>query len=912
MKKAFLFCLLIISGLAVGTYFITHPTAEKTDQSDVAWKEILDNEKPKGIAKAMQHLHELQANQETDEIDLADVYKARQAADALQHQKSACDNDVAPLTWEFLGPNNVGGRTRTLLIDKDDNRRLYAGGVAGGIFISENGGNSWTAYAGNDELPSLSISAIAQTLDGTILVGTGEYFANGVAYGIQSSKSSGNGIYRSTDRGQTFEQITATSIGDFNTNPDAAAWAFVNELATHPSNPDVVYAATRGGVYLSKDKGETWNRVNISGNTWDVKISADGSTVYAAVGGGMYISHDGENFENLNGENNAPTGSTRTKIDVSTNNPDYVYAVTTRNSGCLLQVLQSSDKGMSWDIIGEGHESFFDPMSGGGYCQGWYDLAISVSPHDHERIWVAGITLWSWSATDGWLQLDHYWDSNPDNLYYVHADKHEIVFDKTDPKIAYVLSDGGVARSKSANQQQPTFATVNKNYNVTQFYAVGAGYDGKTMGGTQDNSSPYMDFEGNSQGAARVLRGGDGAYAEISKINPKAIFWSSQNGAMVRSGNNGQGNGNLYFDLNTDANSDGNLDSGPFVTAFFLWEDLNTFLATGEVNTKLFTGGTNGRLWMTRQALNFSTVPEWEQISSQIGGALASIAVTSDGNTVYSLGRNGRITRIQNLDGPETSRTIAKNEPSPFFGRRATGLAIDPVTQNTMVVTAANYGNENYVFIAEGLFFTPFPDLEFESIQHNLPPMPVYDVVVTDNPEYYIIIGTELGMWSYNKNTQCWTEQNEVIGRVPVHRVRMEDMNLVGCKVLYIGTHGNGIHRSTDLVSTFCPEGVTDLPVFNVTNTEEVAQVTTAALSVYPNPMQTQATVTFDLPKASNSVILSMFDVQGRRVQMRDLGQKAAGKHQLKLDRRDLPSGSYFLSLQIETGSINSNLMLID
>ncbi len=911
MKKYFF--ILSAFFLLVGMSFLIYQNYfSDTSEQTATTASLSTLQKPKGILKALKHLYELKANQVTGEVAIKDVYAARRQANQLKLEKSNCETEA--IEWEYMGPNNVGGRTRTLVIDKDDHQRLYTGGVAGGIWTSKNGGLSWQAYPGNEDLASMSIACMTQTADGVLLVGTGEFMA-GFSYGIQSAYSAGNGIYRSTDRGETFEVIPVTDLGDYTAPPTSLDWSFVISIAAHPTDPNLIYAGTHRGLHVSRDGGDTWERP--AGLTqlitiWDVKITSDGKDVYAAAGGGLYVSRNGEPFENITGKNGAYESSGRTKLGVAHSDPNYVYAITTDSRGCLAEVVQSKDGGYTWDRIGEGN-AYFDPMGfGDGSCQGFYDIALAVDAFNPERIFVAGLVTWSWETNDGWRSIDQYWEGNG-SPYYVHPDKHDIIFDTKNPDLVYIVSDGGVARSLDASNVQPTFQHINKNYNVTQFYSVGASFEGRVMGGTQDNTTPYIDFDGNSKKAGRELAGGDGGYAEISDINTQALFWESQNGAMNRSANNGDG-GSSPLDINTDANSDGNLDTGPFVTAFFLWEDLNAYyFGDGSVKSRFFTGGTNGKLWYTPDALTFNKTPDWEEVTN-IGGTLASMDFGSDGQTVYALSRGGDLARIKNFD---TNRSVEIDRPSVLAGRRSTAIAIDRYNPGVIVLTAGNYGNNDHIFITEDAWQGTLEDLEFTSLQKDLPRMPIYDVVVEpDDPEHYIVVGTELGVWSYNKNTDCWTEQNAGMGRVPVHRVRLEDMNVVGCKVLYIGTHGRGIFRSTTLTSSFCAPEVTELPEYDTGFTTDVGEIDNNStkeafnINVFPNPVQVQATVEIQLP-TTTQLILTVFDLQGKQVQQIDLGQRNAGKHNINWTREGLPTGTYLMRFQTADGQQKSvNIML--
>ena len=174
------------------------------------------------------------ADPETGEIDYRNFYKALAQADRIAQGPSAKAN--YDLTWDALGPDNQGGRTRTILIDKDDRNLMFTGSVAGGMYRSTNRGNSWEYMA---NYPGFSaISSIVQSADGTICRwnGRGIRFVSVANWCKFYPGSPGNGAWKSSDKGQTWEFLSSTAYytpgasGVENViNP--GGWAIVNRLA---------------------------------------------------------------------------------------------------------------------------------------------------------------------------------------------------------------------------------------------------------------------------------------------------------------------------------------------------------------------------------------------------------------------------------------------------------------------------------------------------------------------------------------------------------------------------------------------------------------------------------------------------------------------------------------------------------
>ena len=147
--------------------------------------------------------------------------------------------------FKGLGPSNFGGRIRGFVIKTDDSNQLLAGGVSGGIWKSENKGQSW--HATSDFLPTIAISSmiIDPDNDNRVFVGTGEGFLNlGAARGA--------GLFVSEDFGKTWNQLPSTNNSDF---------YYVNRMVRIP-NSSILLAATRAGIFRSENLGQSWSEVS--------------------------------------------------------------------------------------------------------------------------------------------------------------------------------------------------------------------------------------------------------------------------------------------------------------------------------------------------------------------------------------------------------------------------------------------------------------------------------------------------------------------------------------------------------------------------------------------------------------------------------------------------------------------------
>ena len=703
-------------------------------------------------------------------------------------------------------------------------------------------------------------------------------------------------------------------------------------LPTHPTDNNVVYAAIQGGpgvggIQKSTDGGQTWSvPTGISNSAtpgYDIVIGGDG-VVHVIVGTTYFRSEDGENFVSISGSNpgDFPQQTGRKRLAISPTDPNFVYAVIVKpgfgQSGCLDVVLQSTDAGLTWSEIGVG-DPFFEPLGNGAQCQGWYDLAIAVDAGNPERLFLAGVTLWVWESgiSSGWTQIDNL-NEQPDNLNYIHADKHHIAFHPTNPNVMYIACDGGIFRSNNAGDDIPTFQPMNKNLNITQFYSAGATYDGRVIGGTQDNGTQYASYDDNSPTTSIEVRGGDGGHVAVSKTrrDPPAMFVANPEGALYRSSNGGTSFGvflDEYIDCyprdaSNNCEGDDLIDGGAeFITPFYLWEDVPHFDATGETRARFVTGssttigmGGGGTVWMTNSPLDFIGRMDWVAIGQFSSGSVTAVTISADGQFVYAGSSTGRLLRIAGLDNISVNaqgKPIAnttKRESTIASGRYITAIDVNLYDNNNVVVSLGNYGATNYVYRSTNATtgsptYGPIQGIGSDA----LPPMPVYDIAVNASNISQLIAATEMGVWlgDINGTQVTWSSQNEGLGNVPVFSISQEIMKSDGCFVTYIGTHGRGIFRTTSFTSTFCN---TDLPGYPINTGLEETEMFERGIRVYPNPMNERATVEFELEKAGD-INLSVYDMQGKLMMNKDLGKFSAGVHNTQLELNGTPSGNYLL-----------------
>ncbi len=497
----------------------------------------------------------------------------------MQLRKSPRNKSI---TFIEQGPDNIGGRTRAINVDRTNNNRVWAGGVSGGLFVTTNRGHQWSRVDSYiDAGASPFISSMTQTPDGTLYVATG---FNGE---FQEPFGAGNGVWYSTDFGTTWSTIPGTST-------------CVEVVSSNADN--FVWMATTSGVSKWKLGDAAVTPVSIAtGTCRALSISKDGTVVMASIGSNVvYVSNDsGSTWSNKSGtvaNNLVPQGAGRIEYAISptknSSNKYSLYAV--RTSGNLQGMHVSHDNGQTWhQFVGaSGTPSNLDIYRD----QGRYNTVVSVTPNNPEKILIGGIDIWQWQQTvnnppSGGFEKLSEWFLPMFSPKYVHADNHEMKWDALNR--LYVGNDGGIGITDDYGQ---TWYPANRGYNVTQFYGIAFDRDGAVMGGTQDNGTLYNDHTLSTFQEFREVNGGDGFACEISFWNPRVMFSSIYYNAIYRSGDKGQTWSSFspsFPGTYTPVGTGGG--DHPFNTSFVLAEyyDLNSEDSVIFIPTKNYAAGTS-------------------------------------------------------------------------------------------------------------------------------------------------------------------------------------------------------------------------------------------------------------------------------------------------------------------------------
>lgn len=505
----------------------------------------------------------LRGNVETGEVEPQDYVKMRNAVRKYA-EKTANQKDSEPIDWIEMGPDNVGGRTRAILILDENN--LMAGGVSGGLWRTTNQGDTWTQIT---TFPNCNVGSICQAGNGDIYVGTGSRFDG--AGGAGQSGFIGQGVYRSINGGETWTVVPDTDAGVLGLGD----WTATDALEMDPNNPNRVWVGSNAGFgYIEGDNvviGEAGGLPSQAVD--DIHIAHDGSYMLVAMQGGRVYRSTDNTFSNFteefgNGDGELPqSGLGRARVYVVPQNPNHAYVLYATGAGFFGGVYHSGDFGQTWENIWPSGNPEVTPLP---RSQGIYDLTIAASPFEPEIAYVGGIEFWR-SGPNYQAELAALPFDSPGLDIDMHVDVHEIVY--SPEGVMWVGTDGGLYKSLNNGD---TYIETNRGFNVTQYYGIDYDPAGGVIGGTQDNGTHWIPNDGSllSDLSAVDLTGGDGfdcAVPDVTEAQEQVALTTSQYGVLFRVTSSG-GTSFIYDDeVNDLIGDDGEV--GPFYTVNRLYED---------------------------------------------------------------------------------------------------------------------------------------------------------------------------------------------------------------------------------------------------------------------------------------------------------------------------------------------------
>jgi photosystem II stability/assembly factor-like uncharacterized protein len=357
--------------------------------------------------------------------------------------------ELDALTYRYIGP--VGNRVSAVSGVPGDANIYYIGAASGGIFRSRDGGTNWEPIFDDQPVAAIGSLAVDPVNTNVIWAGTGETF-------IRSNVLTGNGIYKSVDGGDTWQQLGLEKTGR------------IGRIVVDPLDPDTVFVAAMGhaygpqqerGVYRTQDGGKTWEQVLfVDNNTgaadvvmdpnnpnilfagmWPLLIRTWGRTS-GGPGGSLWMSTDGgDTWKNLTGIRGLPAGPYgKIGLGMTAADSDRVYALIELSSNGLIApvdpghgtLYRSDNGGDSWRMVSANHDLMQRPL---------YYTRLAVAPDDPDELHtmstrhshsIDGGSTWSGGGAGG--------------------DNHDMWIDPIIPNRLVVGNDGGVSISTTRGE----------------------------------------------------------------------------------------------------------------------------------------------------------------------------------------------------------------------------------------------------------------------------------------------------------------------------------------------------------------------------------------------------------------------------------------------------------------------------
>jgi PKD repeat protein len=656
--------------------------------------------------------------------------------------------------WSFAGPTGgpIGsgaGRINFLRFNPGNSSILYAGAPAGGLWKSTNGGATWST--GTDFLTVIGCTDIAIDPTNTSVM----YLASGDG---DAGDTYSIGVLKSTDGGITWNATGLSwTVGQGRT---------ISRLLMHPTNSQIILAATSEGIYRTTNGGTSWTQVQNNHSFRDIEFKPGTPNTVYATGTRFYKSTDnGVTWVQVTTGLPASNTVDRLSIAVTAANSAYIYVLAgNNNNGGFKGMYRSTDSGVTFSLQSStpnimGWSDVGNDVGG----QSWYDQGLVVSPTSQNEVFVGGVNIWR--STDGGVT----WALNADwtggSASYVHADIHDLVFLPGSSTTLFAGCDGGVFKTINSGTN---WGDISSNMSIAQIYRIGLSASNSSvwLTGHQDNGT-NLKFGGSYVG----VMFGDGMDCFIDRTTNQVMYGEQNDGALNRSTDGGSSWTSIVTGLSGNP---------AWVTPWY--QDPVTANTIYVGYTNLFKSTNQGSNWSQLTALPGSP-----------GGSIVDFSVAASNTQVIYVARPTGLFRSTN--GGSSWTTITGT--LPVNNASISRVVTDPSNSNTVWVSFSGYSTGNKVFRSTNGGST------WTNISTGLPNIPANCIVlVPGSTTGGAYVGMDVGVYYIDNTFTSWQPYFTGLANAPIFDLEIYN----NTKKLRAATFGRGIWE-VDLYNdgTFAP-----------------------------------------------------------------------------------------------------------
>lgn len=669
--------------------------------------------------------------------------EASRAARVAERRRAS--RTLAPGTlvsdWAQAGPSNIGGRATSVIVDPTNADRVWIGAAGGGVWRSTDAGKTWALKWRASAPLEIGSLAIDPTTPTTLYCGTGE--AN-----LSLDSYPGDGVYRSTNGGTTWQPwaLSETTglplrIGTIAVDPFDSKHVLVGGIGFGRVSSDNDF----GGLYRTTNRGTTWQRLSFisANNYWCHSIVFDPVTrgrIFATVTGpgtssGIYRSNNGGvTWTQLKNGLPATDRIGRTALAIAPSNHNIVYAISadlaSDRADNVLGVFRSSNGGSTWADVTTTHFRQEEQMS--------YNCTIAVHPTDPNHVICGGVDLHL--TTDGgatWSRTTR-WDAERGTSKYAHADHHQLVMPTSPPGRVYAANDGGLDVSVDGGNR---WENRSNGLATNMFYDVDvAQTDVRFFGGGAQDNGTIVTKDGRPDTFFEI-DGGDGGWIVIDPNEADHVYTSSQFGDMTRLRNGHRRDVSPPF---RDEDSGG-------IWMVYVTIDPNDSDTVYTGNQRVYRTKNDGLSWdaltpvLDGSPISAIEVAPADSNAIYVGTENGGIFRSLDGGTTWSANLTGpdlpgvMVTRIEThpADASDVYLTVGNSGNSHVFRSRDNGSTwtdIDggklPDVPHSALLIRPDKPKELYVACDVGVFMTNDGGTTWRDATGALPNVMVVDIVL--------------------------------------------------------------------------------------------------------------------------------------------------------------------------------------